>query len=111
MQERDIRDLIEQVRAGRLARRGFIQRMVAVGLTAPMASMMLMHYGVAQAQTWPVKSISSAVLVISVTGRNARRAIAAPAIAETTSPMAPTARSVNSKPCLARSISSSDAAT
>ncbi|KAB2870362.1 MAG: peptide ABC transporter substrate-binding protein [Ideonella sp.] len=50
MKEREIRDLVEQVRSGELPRRAFIQRMVGVGLTAPMASMMLMHYGVAQAQ-------------------------------------------------------------
>ena len=48
MQEREIRALIEQVRSGRLARRAFIQRMVGVGLSAPMASMMLMHHGIAQ---------------------------------------------------------------
>ncbi|MES2635636.1 MAG: peptide ABC transporter substrate-binding protein [Pseudomonadota bacterium] len=54
MQEKEIRDLVEDVREGRLARRSFIQRMVSVGLTAPMASMMLMHYGVAQAQPIPV---------------------------------------------------------
>ncbi|MFO1293992.1 MAG: peptide ABC transporter substrate-binding protein [Rubrivivax sp.] len=48
MQERDIRSLIEQVRAGSLPRRGFIQRLVAAGLTAPMASMLLMHEGLAQ---------------------------------------------------------------
>ena len=51
MQENEIRQLIEQVREGRLPRRGFIQRMVGVGLTAPMASMLLMHAGVAQAQS------------------------------------------------------------
>ena len=51
MDERAIRDLVEQVREGRLARRSFIQRLVSVGLTAPMASMMLMHYGVANAQS------------------------------------------------------------
>ncbi len=51
MQEKDIRDLIEQVRGGALPRRSFIARMVGAGLTAPMASMMLMHHGVAQAQT------------------------------------------------------------
>jgi peptide/nickel transport system substrate-binding protein len=50
MKEREIRALIEQVRTGELPRRGFIQRMVAVGLTAPMASMLLMHHGIAQAQ-------------------------------------------------------------
>ena len=48
MQERDLRDLIEEVRSGALPRRSFIQRMVGLGLTAPMASMMLMHEGVAQ---------------------------------------------------------------
>ena len=48
MQERELRLLIEDVREGRLARRGFIARMVLLGLTAPMASMMLMHEGVAQ---------------------------------------------------------------
>jgi peptide/nickel transport system substrate-binding protein len=51
MQEKDIRGLIEQVRDGSLPRRGFIARMVGAGLTAPMASMLLMHHGVAQSQT------------------------------------------------------------
>ncbi|MBN8492118.1 MAG: peptide ABC transporter substrate-binding protein [Burkholderiales bacterium] len=51
MQEHQIRALIEDVREGKLPRRGFIQRMVGLGLTAPMASMMLMHSGLAQAQT------------------------------------------------------------
>jgi peptide/nickel transport system substrate-binding protein len=56
MQERDIRDMVEQVRSGSLPRRSFIQKMVAVGLTAPMASMMLMHAGIAQtASTIPYK--------------------------------------------------------
>ena len=48
MHEKDIRELIEQVRDGSLPRRSFIQRMIGVGLTAPMASMMLMHEGIAQ---------------------------------------------------------------
>ncbi|MFO1217627.1 MAG: peptide ABC transporter substrate-binding protein [Burkholderiaceae bacterium] len=48
MQERELRALIESVREGRMARRSFIQRMVGLGLTAPMASMMLMHEGIAQ---------------------------------------------------------------
>ena len=47
MQEQEIRDLIEQVREGSLPRRGFIGRMVAAGLTAPMAGMLLMHHGLA----------------------------------------------------------------
>ena len=51
MQERDLRDLIEEVRSGALPRRSFIQRMVGLGLTAPMASMMLMHEGIAQTPT------------------------------------------------------------
>jgi peptide/nickel transport system substrate-binding protein len=51
MNEHDIRRLVERVRDGKLPRRDFIQRMVGAGLTAPMASMMLLHYGVAQAQT------------------------------------------------------------
>ena len=51
MQERDVRDLIEQVREGALPRRGFIQRMVALGLTAPMASMLLLNEGIAQTTT------------------------------------------------------------
>ena len=51
MQERELRHLIEDVREGKLPRRSFIQQMVGLGLTAPMASMMLMHAGVAQAQT------------------------------------------------------------
>ena len=50
MEERDLRALIEDVRSGALPRRSFIQQMVGLGLTAPMASMMLMHAGVAQAQ-------------------------------------------------------------
>jgi peptide/nickel transport system substrate-binding protein len=51
MQEREIRESIEEVRAGTMRRRAFIERMVGAGLTAPMASMLLMHAGVAQGQT------------------------------------------------------------
>lgn len=50
MQELEIRELIEDVRTGKLPRRNFIQQLVALGLTAPMASMMLMHEGIAQTQ-------------------------------------------------------------
>jgi peptide/nickel transport system substrate-binding protein len=52
MQEKQLRHLIEEVRSGALPRRGFIQRLVGLGLTAPMASMLLMHEGIAQ--TTPV---------------------------------------------------------
>ena len=50
MNEHELRALIEEVRSGAISRRSFVQRMVALGLTAPMASTMLMHSGVAQAQ-------------------------------------------------------------
>jgi len=50
MIERDLRHLIEDVREGKVPRRNFIQQMVGLGLTAPMASMMLMQSGVANAQ-------------------------------------------------------------
>ncbi len=50
MKEHELRALIEEVRSGAVSRRSFVQRMVALGLTAPMASQMLMHSGVAQAQ-------------------------------------------------------------
>ena len=49
MQERELRDLIAEVKSGALSRRAFVQRMIAVGLTAPIAGMMLSHSGVAMA--------------------------------------------------------------
>ena len=49
MKERELRDLIADVKTGRMSRRSFVQRMIAVGLTAPMAGMMLSHSGVAMA--------------------------------------------------------------
>ena len=51
MKERELRDLIAEVKTGRLSRRAFVQRMIAVGLTAPMAGMMLSQSGVAMAAT------------------------------------------------------------
>jgi peptide/nickel transport system substrate-binding protein len=51
MKERELRDLIADVKNGRLSRRAFVQRMIAVGLTAPMAGMMLSQSGVAMAET------------------------------------------------------------
>src|SRR5260370_15854004 len=51
MKERELRDLIADVKTGRLSRRTFVQKMIAVGLTAPMAGMMLSHSGVAMAAT------------------------------------------------------------
>lgn len=51
MQDTDLHSLIEAVRRGALPRRHFVQQMLGLGLSAPMASMLLMHAGVAQAQT------------------------------------------------------------
>lgn len=54
--ESNIRHLISEVRDGKLPRRNFISQMVGLGLTAPMAGMLLMHAGVANAQaTIPYK--------------------------------------------------------
>ena len=50
MQEQELRALIAQVKHGRMSRRAFVRRMVALGLTAPMAGLMLSHSGVAWAQ-------------------------------------------------------------
>lgn len=46
MNEHDLRDMIVDVKDGRMSRRGFVRRMVALGLTAPMAGMMLSASGV-----------------------------------------------------------------
>jgi peptide/nickel transport system substrate-binding protein len=51
MQEQELRHLIAEVKTGRLARRAFVQKMVALGLTAPMAFHMLAYSGVAMADT------------------------------------------------------------
>src|SRR5882724_12694482 len=50
MEERKLRELIEDVRHGRVSRRGFVQTMVGLGLTAPLAAQMLASAGVARAQ-------------------------------------------------------------
>jgi peptide/nickel transport system substrate-binding protein len=51
MDERELRTMIDEVKAGRLSRRSFVQTMIALGLTAPMAGQMLASAGVAQAQS------------------------------------------------------------
>jgi peptide/nickel transport system substrate-binding protein len=48
MTERDLRELIAAVKAGRLSRRAFVRRMVGLGLTAPFANQLLVHAGIAQ---------------------------------------------------------------
>ena len=49
MDEHALRGLIADVKTGKLSRRAFVQRMLALGLTAPLASQMLSYSGVAQA--------------------------------------------------------------
>ena len=51
MDEQALRGLIAEVKVGKVSRRAFVQRMVALGLTAPMASQMLNYCGVARAQS------------------------------------------------------------
>jgi peptide/nickel transport system substrate-binding protein len=50
MNEHDLRGLIKKVKTGKLSRRGFVQRMMAVGIAAPFATQLLVHSGVAMAQ-------------------------------------------------------------
>ena len=51
MNERELNRLIDQVKEGAMPRRDFVRRMLALGLTVPMAGMMLSHRGVAWAQS------------------------------------------------------------
>jgi peptide/nickel transport system substrate-binding protein len=48
MTERQLQELIAAVRAGRFSRRAFVRRVVGLGLTAPLASQLLAHAGLAQ---------------------------------------------------------------
>jgi peptide/nickel transport system substrate-binding protein len=50
MDEQALRSLITKVKDGKVSRRAFVQRMIALGLTAPMAGQMLDFCGVARAQ-------------------------------------------------------------
>jgi peptide/nickel transport system substrate-binding protein len=51
MKEPELRSLIGKVKDGKLTRRAFVNRMLMLGLTAPMASQMLDFCGVARAET------------------------------------------------------------
>jgi peptide/nickel transport system substrate-binding protein len=53
MNEQNLRDLIEDVRCGKLSRRAFTRAMIGLGLTAPMVTQMLLSSGVAVAATKP----------------------------------------------------------
>ena len=48
MTERELRDLIASVKAGRVSRRAFVRKLVGLGLTAPFATQLLAHAGLAQ---------------------------------------------------------------
>jgi peptide/nickel transport system substrate-binding protein len=50
MNEHELRSLIDKVKIGTMSRRGFAKRLMAVGLTAPMATQLLAFSGVAMAQ-------------------------------------------------------------
>jgi len=50
MDEQELRTLIAAVKSGCLGRRGFMQRMLGFGLSAPFASLLLSHAGIAQAE-------------------------------------------------------------
>jgi len=51
MNEQALRSLVAAVKAGRLSRRAFVGKIAAVGLTAPFATCLLAHAGVAQTAT------------------------------------------------------------
>jgi peptide/nickel transport system substrate-binding protein len=51
MDEREMKTWLDEVKSGRLSRRRFVQTMVGLGLTAPMAAHMLAGAGVARAET------------------------------------------------------------
>jgi peptide/nickel transport system substrate-binding protein len=53
MNEHDLHGLIDDVRRGKLSRRAFTRGLVALGLTAPMATQMLAFSGVAVAAEQP----------------------------------------------------------
>jgi peptide/nickel transport system substrate-binding protein len=56
MSEREIRGLLDDVRAGRLSRREFVQIMVAFGLTVPLAGQLLAGAGFARTSPRPASA-------------------------------------------------------
>src|SRR5262245_14122847 len=55
MNEQALRDFIANVKVGKVSRRAFVQRMVALGLTAPTATQMLDYCGVGRAHAFTYK--------------------------------------------------------
>ena len=80
MNERELRGLIDQVKTGGLSRRGFVRKMMAVGLTAPMATQLLAISGVAMAQasTPPYKPYSCCTMATSKLLRTAAASASPP---------------------------------
>ena len=64
MLDKELRSMIGQVKDGRMDRRAFIQRLAAVGLTAPMATQILALSGVAMAQCAQPTSRPSAAAAV-----------------------------------------------
>jgi len=58
--ERQLRNFIARVKAGRMSRRAFVRKMVGLGLTAPLASQMLAYAGVAPPRLSSITSRTSA---------------------------------------------------
>src|SRR5712691_12652815 len=58
MDEYQLRELISDVKAGRMSRREFVRAMVGLGLTAPLAAQMLAANGLAEAQTRPAPGLN-----------------------------------------------------
>ena len=54
MTEDDLRQMIGRVQRGTLSRRGFVRRLAAVGLTAPMATQLLALAGISPASAHSV---------------------------------------------------------
>src|ERR1700761_1845495 len=48
MNERELREVISAVKAGRGSRRAFVHKMIGLGLSAPFATQLLVHAGLAQ---------------------------------------------------------------
>src|SRR2546428_8788414 len=53
MDEYELRNLLNEVNAGRLPRRSFLQTMLGLGLTAPMVAQIFASVGIAAAQPKP----------------------------------------------------------
>jgi peptide/nickel transport system substrate-binding protein len=51
MNERVLRELVAAVKVGRVSRRAFVQKIVGLGLTAPLATQLLAHASLAQSPT------------------------------------------------------------